>query len=144
MKKAILFHISSGDQGTVGQLILPDFSNLFLLELPWRNNQPNFSRIPGMEYLVKWHKSPRFGECWWIQDVPHRSEILIHPGNLAGDRLKGFKTHSYGCQLPAKYIGKIGGQQAGLSSRPALRKMINVIGPNDFILKIMEPTTWNG
>ncbi len=144
MKTAVLYHTSSSDQGTFSSLLLPNFKTIFMTELPWRDNKPNYSRIPPGEYVAKWHKSPRFGECWWLQDVPGRSEVLIHPGNFAGDRLKGFKTHSYGCLLPSKYRGRIGDQLAGLSSRPALRMMKDAIGPNNFILKIMEPESWNG
>lgn len=51
------------------------------LELSWKNNKPKVSCIPSGTYNVIKHNSPKFGNCFWVQDVTNRSEILIHPGN---------------------------------------------------------------
>lgn len=54
---------------------------LYTLELPWKGNKRRVSCIPIGVYTVKKHNSPKFGSCFWIQNVPNRSEILIHPAN---------------------------------------------------------------
>ena len=51
------------------------------LELPWKNNKKRVSCIPEGVYDVVLHHSPKFGKCFWVKNVPERSEILIHPGN---------------------------------------------------------------
>jgi len=57
------------------------------VELPWKNNQRRISCIPPDTYTAIKHLSPKFGPCLWIQDVPGRSEILIHPANFWHDLL---------------------------------------------------------
>jgi hypothetical protein len=54
---------------------------LYTLELPWLDNKRGESCIPVGTYKLKRHTSPKFGKCFWLQDVPNRSEILIHPAN---------------------------------------------------------------
>ncbi len=55
-------------------------------ELPWRNNATRESCIPIGEYKMKkslsakWHR-----DVWFIQPVPGRDAIQIHPGNFARD-----------------------------------------------------------
>lgn len=135
-----LIRTESGDQGTFSKLIAPDVSlNLHLIELPNRSNEVGYSRIPAGDYLVKPYKSPKFGKCWLVCNVPGRSYVLFHKGNLAGDTRKGYKTHSRGCLLPGWYKGKIGLQQAILNSTRAFSEMVNKIGINNsFNLKIIE------
>jgi hypothetical protein len=77
---------------TIGQLFLLDEKNNMLarwdtLELPWKDNQRRVSCIPVGAYKCKKHRSPRFGLSLWLQDVPNRSEILIHQGNFYADIL---------------------------------------------------------
>ena len=71
------------------------------LELPWLDNQKRISCIPEGEYDVIKHVSPKFGECFWILDVPERSEILVHKGNYNRDTL--------GCVLVGKSLIDIDG-----------------------------------
>ena len=74
----------SGDQGTFGRL---EGAGLWLecAEPPWRDNAKNRSCIPCGEYLVRPHVSPRFGRCLHVVDVPDRTHVLIHAGNVGGD-----------------------------------------------------------
>ena len=94
--KATLTRISKQEDRTLGQLDVGDFS-CFTLELPDLNNdgiegnEVRRSCIPEGVYPVKRHNSPKFGNCFWIQDVPGRSAILIHPGN--------YPRHTLGCIL---------------------------------------------
>lgn len=70
---------------TLGQIdVIADgeiIETYFTLELPWKNNERRISCIPAGVYPIKKHDSPKFGRVFWIQDVPNRSEILIHPAN---------------------------------------------------------------
>ena len=121
MKTVTLFRFRMSDQGTQGLWITEGFSARSL-ELPWLGNRQNISCIPSGEYECKPHYSRKFGECYLITDVEGRSWILTHAGNLAGDRLKGYRTHSYGCVLLGKYFGRLYGQLAVLVSRATIRK----------------------
>jgi hypothetical protein len=108
------------------------------MELPWRDNKPNVSCIPPDQYDAQIAMSPKFGKVYWVVDVPDRSYIRNHAGNLAGDTKKGFKTHSYGCILSGKYKGYIAGQRAILLSRVTIRKFINLLQDRPFKLNIIE------
>lgn len=90
------------------------------LELPWKSNQRRISCIPEGEYWAIPHNSPTFGQTLWLQDVPERSEILIHAGNFTKDTL--------GCILPGTGHADIDGD--GLldvkSSRKAMNKILSL------------------
>ena len=136
-KEAVLFRYDASDQGTFGRLVNGGF-NCHTVELPWRDNASNVSCIPAGEYTCKLRRSPRFGLSFCLQDVKARSYVLLHSGNLAGDRAHGWKTHSAGCILLGKYRGKLAGQKAVMVSRPTLRKFMQAMGTNDFRLTILE------
>lgn len=82
---------------------------IYTLELPFKNNEKDISCIPDGEYIVKKHKSPKFGDCLKVYDidgiseVKGRSDILIHKGNSVRDFTDkdGFnwKKDSSGCIL---------------------------------------------
>ena len=84
----------------------------YTLELPWRNNERSISCIPEGTYKTIKHKSPKFGNSFWLQDVQNRSEILIHRGNFTRD--------TRGCILPGlqlKDIDQDGGVDVAQSRR---------------------------
>ena len=132
-----LFRLKRSDQGTEGMLVTGDF-NCRTLELPWRNNQPQISCIPAGEYNVEIRISPKYGRIYWVRHVPKRTYILIHSGNYAGDKSKGFKTHVMGCILLGKQSGFLGGQVAVLNSRVAVRQFMEHMDYEPFTLKIQE------
>jgi len=120
-------------------LMLDGHKICYMMELPERDNQPNFSRIPRGRYLVKYlprSGSGKYHDVYHITDVPGRSGILIHGGNYAGDTDLGYRTDSWGCFLPASRIGAINGQVAGLASRAALRKLHQATQRQDFYLEV--------
>lgn len=84
MKIEVLRTIDNGKQ-TNGVLYVVNGDKIlfecYTLELPWKDNQRRISCIPEGEYKAVKHRSPKFGNSVWIQDVPNRSEILIHPAN---------------------------------------------------------------
>lgn len=138
MKNVYIIRTTTSDQGTEGFLTAPDINYICkTLELPWRDNERNISCIPSQEYLVKIRKSPKYGKIFWVTNVPNRSYILIHSGNVAGDISKGFRSHSGGCLLLGEKHGFLYGQRAVLNSRITLRKFMNKMDYETFKLKII-------
>ena len=75
------------------------------LENPWKENKPSVSCIPVGRYIVKLADSPKYGpNMWQVQNVPNRTHILFHIGNLEQD--------TRGCILPGKQFGWLGGESA--------------------------------
>jgi hypothetical protein len=133
-----LRRLAHSDQGTKGVLITPEGVLCNTLELPWRDNRPSRSCIPCGEYDVELYASPRFGRAYRVRNVPGRSYILFHAGNLAGDVERGFSTHSEGCILLGRHFGTIAGQQAVLVSRPAVRDFMERLGGEPFRLLVED------
>ena len=137
-----LYRLRESDQGTEGILIGSKF-NCYTLELPWRNNRQNITRIPVGEYPVVIRVSPKFGRVYHVQKVPNRSYILIHSGNLAGDVSKGYKSNVYGCILLGQKRGTLYGQLAVLNSRITVKRFMSYMDLNPFTLKINEAFSRN-
>jgi len=135
MEKVSLFRYEFSDQGTKGLWMTDDFS-CRCLELPWKDNIPNLSCIPEGVYQCKPRYSKKYRQHYHITDVKGRSWILTHSGNFAGDKEKGFKSHTAGCILLGKYFGKLNGQDAVLLSRATLRRFIAHMNWKPFELKI--------
>lgn len=137
MEKVNLFRLKRSDQGTEGLLVSGDFT-CRTLELPWRENQRQISCIPADEYNVKIKISNKYGRIYWVRKVPNRTHILIHSGNYAGDKTKGYRTHVMGCILFGKKRGRLGGQVAVLNSRVAIRQFMEYMKYESFKLRIQE------
>ena len=134
----------SDDQGTFGRL---EGAGLWLecAEPPWRDNAKNRSCIPPGQYLVRPHVSPRFGRCLQVEDVPDRTHVLVHAGNLGGDPELGYRTHTLGCLLPGTRRGRLwlpscGWQRAVLASRSAMRHVLGWVAGRTLTLEITEET----
>lgn len=140
MASAILNRFYESDQGTKSVLLAfnnkQEKKSFRILELPWRNNEQNISRIPNGKYNCKIHKSKKFGTVYHIENVENRTWILTHSGNFAGDTSKGFKTHSYGCLIIGKYFGVLSNQLAVLLSRVTLKDFMNFMNYENFELTI--------
>lgn len=136
MRRATLLRSRMSDHGTFGSLRTDGLRWLHTAEPPWRGNRRCRSSIPDGTYRVRPHRSPRFGRCLLVEDVPDRDWILMHGGNLAGDLDKGLRSHTLGCVLPGFYRGELAGQEAVLASQPALRAMLALLGHDPFILDV--------
>ncbi len=88
MDRLKLFRKTPTPIQTLGYFECPDGVTYPSLELPWKDNAVGVSCIPVGLYKMVLHVSPKFGRCYWLQDVPNRSEILIHPANFVG-QLRG-------------------------------------------------------
>lgn len=126
-----------GKKQVIGDLIYKDLQ-LFTLELPNLGNQRRISCIPEGVYTVVKHTAPKFGECFWIKDVPGRSEILIHTGNYAGSKNSATKLPDLlGCIAPGLALKDI--NKDGIidvtSSGLAMKLLLDTM-PNEFKLTI--------
>ena len=141
---------ASEAQGTFSRLE-GDGLELACVEPPWRDNATNRSCIPAGQYLVVPHVSPRFGPCLHVLDVPDRTHVLVHAGNVGGDVALGFRTHTLGCLLPGTRKGRLwlrqgglssenpckGWQRAVLASRSALRQLLKWVDGRTVTLQIL-------
>ena len=94
-------------------------------------NAPNRSSIPAQQYFCKRHISQRFGETFQVLNVPGRTNVLFHAGNVIGD--------TAGCILLAEHFGKLRGDRAVLNSGKTFRSfMERMKDHNSFHLTIYE------
>src|SRR4051812_29312300 len=102
------------------------------LELPWRDNQHDVSRIPPGEYTAERFFSPHHNRVVFrLIDVPERDFVELHIGNTAKDSL--------GCILLGLDYGDVNGEAGIIGSKaaflsfmadhPEQRFSLTVIGP---------------
>jgi hypothetical protein len=117
--------------GTFGTIYRSDGSILcHTVERPWENNEPLVSCIPnGNFYRCTSWISPSKGHVWRIQDVPDRSDILIHAGNTYLD--------SEGCLICGDSFGTVHNLPAVLNSVATLDKLRAEL-PDMFFLTITD------
>lgn len=100
------------------------------LELPWRDNDNRVSCIPTGEYQVRPRAASESGKYdydhFLIKDVPGRSYILIHAGNIY--------KHTLGCVLVGREFEDINrdGHPDVIYSKATLSTLRNILtGPFD-------------
>src|SRR3990167_10519381 len=140
MRQIILQRLESSDEGTFGKIEV-EGQIFYTAELPWRGNEKGKSCVPIGTHHVQWQESPRFGWCYELQDVPGRSDILIHKGNWAGDTALGYVSNVEGCILFGKSRGilrtKDGREQkAVVASGPAVSEFARIMRQEIFELEI--------
>lgn len=118
-----LVRISELEGATLGVLILDKRPLWKTLELPWLDNSPMISCIPPGEYEAIKYSSPKFGRVLYVQNVPGRSEILLHVGNSTLD--------TYGCILPGMTFGTMNGKPAVYESRKAMERILDALRNED-------------
>lgn len=112
-----LKRIAYTPHGTFGVLLKDNIPYAVTLERPWLDNQRKVSCIPEGTYKCLrcrvspdyMSDSPRFGDTFQIYDVPDRSNILFHKGNLNDD--------SYGCVLVGEQFGVLNRTPGILASK---------------------------
>lgn len=122
----ILERNKSSLYSTTGKLLLVDNNNNLILQLqtlerPWIFNERKISCIPTGQYLVKRHVSPKFGQCFKVQDVKGRSDILVHSGNVVKD--------TFGCILVGLTNGSVDDSSSAMicNSRKAMAVLLALI-----------------
>lgn len=122
--QGILTRIYDSSNGpTFGSLVItndgPNAFACYTLELPWLNDQPDISCIPEGIYPMIRHSSAAHPNVWKVNNVPGRTEILIHNGNVESDSLGciivGYKTDP---------SGQVLGKPAVLESDAALSALM--------------------
>lgn len=109
--------------GTFGVLRIQKEVFCVTLEPADRLNRVNVSSIPAQQYLIERHQSPTFGETFRVKDVPGRSAILFHPGNVQGN--------TEGCILLGQYFGKLKENRAVLNSGASFKAFMEALSGHD-------------
>lgn len=126
MKVQIEHFAEHPDVGTFGQLHIPgeDAWSCYTVELPYRDNQRNVSRIPCGVYslgkrrsgVVKRASVGEFKRGWHVRKVAGRKYIMVHPGNTVGDL--------DGCIAVGNDLGYVRGKWAVINSRVTFREFM--------------------
>jgi hypothetical protein len=120
-----LHRIKQDQFGTHGQLYLGDTFLCYTEELPWDDNEPDHSCIPAGTYNCTPHNSYDHPGTWQVNNVPNRTNVLIHTGNTEADTL--------GCIL----VGMILSTQGVYNSVAALAHLHETL-PDTFTLIIKD------
>jgi hypothetical protein len=134
----------SDEQGTLGVVFVGGEFFCFSIELPWRFNAREISCFPAGQYRLLYTMSPRLRiRTYEVVDVPNRSGIRIHSGNVAGDKIRGWDSHSLGCPLFGERQGSLKNsagraQRAVLLSRSAIRRMETALGRREGVLEVVD------
>ena len=115
----VLERFNYGPDVTVGRLMVPGFM-CFILEPPWRNNEPYLSCVPEGLYDLRYAKYRGLQETWELVDVPDRTACMFHTGNFVRD--------TRGCLLPGKSLTYDGEFGVG-RSREAFHEMMGLFPP---------------
>lgn len=87
------------ENSVIGRLALDGSHFCFTLERPWKNNQHEVSCILPGRYPVTIRYSPHWNAPMpHVENVPGRSEIMLHPANWVSQLL--------GCIAPGETYGQ--------------------------------------
>jgi len=115
---------------TFGVLILGNIPFALTGERQWKDNESRVSCIPAGIYKCAKIHSPHFGEVVQVLDVPNRTHILFHKGNVP------FKD-SEGCILVGEQFEPLGGDTAVLASKKGFTEFMSLV-PDAFTLEITD------
>jgi len=122
---------TSRGEGTVGVLKIDKVVFCFTLEPSDKLNKLNQSSIPAQQYLCKRTSSRKFGETFEVTNVPGRTHILFHSGNLM--------ANTAGCILLGRSVGYIEGERAISNSKYMFDKFMRELeGEDVFHLTVKE------
>lgn len=128
--KLILTRINNEKDRTFGIIHLPN-RTFFTLELPWRDNHANISRVPAGTYTATFTESPHFNKkTYLLTGVKDRTSIRIHSANLPHE-LKG-------CIALGEKLGVLNGERALLNSRQAVEEFEKLLEQKPFELEIID------
>jgi hypothetical protein len=122
---------------TPGRLLVMDGYELvfkcFTLELPWLNNQKRVSCILEGRYICNKHVSSTKGKSFIIENVPDRTNVMMHSGNFAS----GSHKDTEGCIMPGRYFEDLNddGNLDVCESRITMDRLYDMM-PDSFYLTI--------
>lgn len=105
------------EDGTFGVLTYNSQPFCLTLEPNDRGNKHN-SCIPAGTYLCRRHSGPKFKNTWEIINVPNRTAILFHIGNIEDDSL--------GCILLGKSLGSVKRKLGVVQSSNTFNRFMNI------------------
>lgn len=121
---------TSHEHGTLGFLLIDSVPFCATIEPSARLNAVGESSIPAGQYICAPYTSERYPNVYEVLNVPGRSKILFHPGNIAKD--------TEGCIILGSHFSKLKGSRAVLNSGNTFKKFKEIIGNNDFQLTVKE------
>ena len=126
-----LVRVSRGDTATYGVLLQGVIPFAVTLERPWLDNKPNESCIPAGQYVCSRVESPHFGNTFEVTNVPGRSHILFHKGNVS--------TESEGCILVGEAFNQVLGKPGITQSGEGFAEFLSLLRMTErFPLEIVE------
>ncbi len=131
MRQFTLIRVAYTDEGTFGVLLDGGIPFCLTLEREWADNEVGKSCIPIGEYVCGRVNSPNHGRTFEVKDVPGRTVILFHKGNIDDD------TH--GCIILGEQYEPLDGHSAVLSSGKAMEEfMTRTYGLDEFALTVQD------
>ena len=100
-------------KGTNADLYLKSGGSCNTIELPWKENVPRLPCIPEWKYLLTRRYSAKYGWHLLVNNVVHRSVIVVHPADDAPKELRG-------CIAP---VGFLAGADKGTKSKVVFEKL---------------------
>lgn len=125
-----LKRIAKDNNGVHGVLIVNGKPVCVTTERPWLDNKPRESAIPEGTYQAQKFSGQKYKDVWELKDVPGRSAILIHQGNVA-------IKDSLGCILVGKGFADFGGI-TGVTDSIVTLNLLRSILPDKFAIKISK------
>lgn len=113
-----LIRVAQSDVATYGVLVQGRTPFALTLERPWRENRRGESCIPAGVYECRRVQSPTFGNTFEVINVPARSEILFHKGNIDDD------TH--GCILVGERFDPVLGKPGITASKEGFEEFLKL------------------
>ena len=108
---------SETEDGTYGVMEYNGIPFCLTLEPNDRGNGKN-SCIPPGRYRCSRHSGPKYKNTWEITDVPNRTAILFHVGNI--------EDNSLGCILLGHALGTLKSKLSVTSSSNTFNKFMNI------------------
>lgn len=124
---------------TVGKLYHGDEFIAYSMELPYKDNKPNISCVPGGDYYIRPTHSPKFGNVYYLESVHngivglqsgHRTHILFHSANTPSD-LKG-------CIALGSTTGVLKSEVAVLNSKISTNSFFYLLDGGEHLLRIVR------
>ena len=125
-----LSRIESNDKCTRGALTVDGKAVCVTLENPWIDNKPNISCIPAGIYGLKPFSGNKYKDVYQIMDVPGRTYILMHIGNI--------ERNTNGCVLSGSYYGELAGEPAVLNSGKAMGILRDLLKNDSHTIEIIN------
>jgi len=134
----VLYRIEDSEFQTLGTLILfKGLEKIFeckTIELAWKHNKNNISRIigGGQKYKLSYYKSPSKGDTYLFDGTINRDYVEIHSANFANQIL--------GCIAVGSNFSDINrdGNLDVVNSKKTLEQLITATKKKDIYLTIIE------